>query len=46
LIEGRPRLAVPLRLSRMRNGVRGGWSVRRVIMGLRGVVRYVLGGGM
>ena len=33
----------PLRWSRMRNGVRSR-TIRRVIMGLRGIVRYTFGG--
>lgn len=51
LTERRPRLAVPLRRRRVRNGVRGGRTIRSVVVGLvmKGVVvvRYMVGrGGM
>ena len=43
-----PSFAIPLRRSRMRNGVRSG-TIRRVVMVMLGmwrIVRYMLGGRM
>ena len=40
-----PSFAIPLRWSLMRNGV-GSGTIRRVVMGMRRIVRHMLGGRM